>query len=158
MPEMPPGQAPQLQGVYGQSGFGADDQAAVAAMSDQAKQVAATRPAAMDANTQQNLKAALDEKHAGTIKSLKEQAADQVMDHLKPDPKKNPQEYMDALSDRIAEIQKQIKLTKTSGNMVAYNTYMQVNDLLKQRLANMQGQLLMGGPLDEQKYAAGGQK
>jgi hypothetical protein len=72
------------------------------------------------------------------MRSLNDQAADTVLKHLRPRP--GTPEYADELSERIADMEKKASDVKKSntGNMGAYNTYMQVAQILKQRLAAIQ--------------------
>jgi uncharacterized protein involved in exopolysaccharide biosynthesis len=144
-------------GGSGVSGQMADD---IQALSDRAKQVAATRQAAMEANTAQNLKAATTGQ--GPVKSLNDQVADQLLQHLRTrdlknlDPVANRGEYMDELGNRIIEMEKQAQAVKKSGtgNMGAFNTYIQVANILKARLHAMQSQDVGAAPAEAQAPAA----
>lgn len=120
----------------------------IGAMSDPAKRIAATRDAAMQANTQRNLKATFDEKSAQEVKSLRDQTADHVLKqlHLQEvhdiDPKNDPEGYMQTLADRIKEMEKKAKGVESSGtqNFGAINAYMRVVEILKERLHAMQSE------------------
>jgi hypothetical protein len=140
--------ADELEGVSGQSGVSGQDRADVLALSDTAKKVQATRQAAMEANTARNLKAALDTQHQGKMQSLNDQVADHIMKSTEPDPDTQPQLYMDRLSERIVDMEKQAKAVQKSGtgNQGAYLTYMKVAEILKQRLHALQSKAV-GAPI-----------
>jgi hypothetical protein len=128
----------------------------VAALSDQAKRIEATRPAAVQANAAQGLKAATG--GGGKVPPpLDHQVAGAILQHLRRqdqteiDPVGNRQEYMLELSQRITEMEKKAADVKKSGtsNVVAQNTYTQIAALLKKSLYAMQSEDV-GAPSAEQ--------
>ena len=132
----------------GDSGVPADSQLRrdLEGLSDRAKRVEQTRRPAAVANAAQNLRAATG--GGGQIQSLDDQAADQVLTHLRTkenktvDPAADPAGYMDELLKRIKEMEKQANDVKISGtgNVAASNTYMQVAQILRKRLRTLQSQ------------------
>jgi hypothetical protein len=113
-------------------------------MSDPAKaaaRVAQTRQAAVEANAQQGLKAALDDQHQATMRSINDQHADRIMEGFNLDTALERHQYMKLLSKKISDIQKLAGDAKDkTGNMVAHNTYMQVSNILSQRLHSLQSE------------------
>jgi hypothetical protein len=108
-------------------------------MSDAAQRVASTQPAAMEANTANNLRAATG--GGGKMQpALVEQAAEAILDQYR-DKTQQRKIKMGELSTRIMEMEKQAKIAHdTTGNMVASNTYMQVAKILKSRLHALQSE------------------
>lgn len=126
----------QNMGMYGGGGAQGADRQAIANISDQAKQVAATRQAAMQQNAAAGLKAATG--GGGQVPpSLNDQIADHIMGLMK-----SPREQMSDLTDKIMELEKQAKDVEKSGtgNVTAQNAYLQVAAVLKARLHALQGQ------------------
>jgi len=109
------------------------------ALSDPAKKIANTRKAAVEANAAKNLKM-LGEGQAMRAKSLNDQAADFVMNMLKPNAERDPDGYMRDLELRIADMETKAKAVKASksGNVEAEQTYQQVAEVLRKRLQAMQ--------------------
>jgi hypothetical protein len=112
------------------------------ALSDPAKraaQVAATRQAAMNANTQQNLQAATSGQ--GDIKSLHQLVTDHIMSQTTPDPESQPNQYVKYILDRIDSLKKEQDVAKKVKNVQAVQTYQQVMDTLHQRAMDVQNKL-----------------
>lgn len=105
------------------------------AMSDQAKQIAATRPAAMEAQTAQNLQSAFG---PGEIQALNHKIASHLMRDVEIDPD-DPRGYLQAGASRIAEMKKLSESAKKSGNQAAAATYDQVAGVLSQHLNDLHG-------------------
>ncbi len=111
-------------------------------LSDQAKaaaRVEATRKAAELANTKQNLSAALG--GPGDIQSLHDRIGDGLMKDTEIDPNEDPRGYLNALSQRILEMEKLAKKassTEGTGNRPAYRAYLQTAAILKDRLHSFQ--------------------
>jgi hypothetical protein len=132
---------------WGASSFDQGDQDAALGISDQAKRVAATRQAALEAQTKQNLQK-LGSDHAEAMESLNDRIADHVIKQLREqevkeiDPDTDPEGHMQELATRIKEMENKAKSVDKSGtgNVGAMNTYLQVADILKKRLHRMQSQ------------------
>jgi hypothetical protein len=111
------------------------------ALSDPAKKaaaVAATRQAALQAQTQQNLQAA---QSGGDIQSLGDKIADHVLAQTTPDPEAHPHQYIQYVTDRIGNLEKELALAKKSKNVKAVQAYEQVIDILHQRAMGIQNKL-----------------
>jgi hypothetical protein len=106
-----------------------------------------TRQPAMEANAQQNLRIAQG-KAEGEMKSLNDRAADTLLQHLHRkqlkdlNPETDREEYMKALGDHIKKMEAEAKNVDISGtgNISAKNTFLQVAQILKQRLHAMQSE------------------
>ena len=116
----------------------------ILALRDSAKKVATTRPAAIEANAAQNLKA-LDSQKAAEMKSLNEQAAEQVLNRFR-NSDQQLRAKINELSTRIQEMQKHAKDIEKSGtgNTVARDTYLKVAALLQQQLNALHTQNIGG--------------
>ena len=108
-------------------------------------QIAATRPAALEAQAAQNLRA-LDT--GQSMQSLNDRVADQVMQQTEPDPETQPRQYMQRLSERIVEMEKQAKEVEKSGtgNQAAADTYRKVAEILRTRLRTLQNKMIGSAP------------
>lgn len=133
---------------------GGQMEADIAAMSNQAKRIAETRQAAVEANAAKNLEM-LRKGNEMRAQSLNDQAADFVMKALKPNAKTNPQGYMRDLELRIADMEtkaKEVKKSK-SGNVEAEQTYMKVSEILRKRLLAMQNEQMQATTAEESAVA-----
>lgn len=108
----------------------------IEAMSDPARRLAATRDAAMEANVAQNLRALSSGEE---MQSLNDRLADMIMRQTMT-PKRLRKKQSEELVARIQEMDKEAELVQESGtgNMKAYNTYMQVANILRERLRKLQ--------------------
>ena len=130
-----PGDPNQNMGLYGGAGAQGGDRQAIADISDQAKQVEATRAAAVQANAAAGLKAAFGD--GQMPQPLDHQIADHVSGLIE-----DPKEKMVRLGEQIADLEKQAKDIEKSGtgNIAAMNAYLQVAQVLKARLHGMQSE------------------
>ena len=138
---MPLPKITQERATQGTSGQMRQD---ILALSDPAKRVAETRDAAVEANATKNL-GLMEAGNADQMQSLDEQAADQIMAQFRSPEHKNRmqlQEEAKEFGNRIKEMEKLAKDVEASGtgNTKAYDTYMQVADILRKKLRNLQTQ------------------
>jgi len=115
----------------------------ILALSDPTKKLEETRDAAVEANAAQNLKKAFSDEQTSQMKSLNDQAADQVMQQFRSPGHKRRKEIeteVEELAERAKDMDELAKGVKESGtgNTKAYNTYMQVADILRKRLHALQ--------------------
>lgn len=110
----------------------------LAAMTDSAKRVAETQAAAMNANTQQNLNVATG-KNQGQMTALVDKIGTHVAKTAGVDSDADPEKYLKTLTARIKTLTDLADEAKnTTGNQSAANTYMQVVNILTQRLNTFQ--------------------
>ena len=115
-----------------------------------------TQQPAVEAVVQQNLKKATGAAQ-GDMTSVQDQLTSHLMQKLQADPQADPQGYMQELQFRIADMEtkaKEVKKSK-SGNVQAEQTYMQVANILRQKLHDMQSKAV-GAPQGEAPATTGG--
>jgi hypothetical protein len=123
--------------------------------SDPAKRAAETRAPAVAANTQQNLDVATG-KRDGEIQSTDDRISRHLVQKYEGMMPVEQGKYMQSLGTRLVDLKKQADTAKKAGNIPAFNTFMQVYNVLQQHQHSLLSQHA-ADLVSTVKEAAGGQ-